>query len=90
MSYDSEIIRKLLFVKKCLSNEIDILHPCKMKESSLSDQEPVFPKILRETMISGCKLKKTGTRLIFSINFVNTFDDTCVYMVIPFLQLWIV
>lgn len=58
-----------------------------MKNSSLSDQEPVLPKILTATMISGCKLKETGTRLICSINFVNTFDDTCVYMVIPFLQL---
>ena len=52
MSHDSEIIRELLFVKKYLSNKVDVTYPFYMKYWSSSDGEPILPKILTKTILT--------------------------------------
>ena len=58
MLHCSAIIRELLFVKKYLTNKMNMTYLFEMKDESSSDGEPVLPKILTKIMEKDYKMKE--------------------------------
>ena len=75
MSHDSEIIRELLFVKKCLSNKVDVTNPFYLKYWSSSDGKPILPKILTKTILA--KKWKMSTFFYCLCYSVSSKNEKC-------------